>query len=53
MLPYIFGAALLAAWIFIAIEIRRAPFMEEPEDLYDPTTTCWDDDDEHHPDQPI
>jgi hypothetical protein len=37
---------LFAAWI--TYEIHRAPYMEDENDtLYDPTTTCWDDDKNH------
>lgn len=32
----------------IAYELYRAPYMEDDNSsLYDPTTTCWDDDDEN------
>lgn len=35
-----------AGWI--AYELYRSPVMEDDNSsLYDPTTTCWDDDDEN------
>jgi len=43
---------IIAALLFaarIGWEIHRAPLMEdENETFYDPTTTCWDDDDKNH-----
>lgn len=44
MIGYIIIAALVAAWIWIAYEYNRAPFMNEDDDIDDPTTTCWHDD---------
>lgn len=43
----IIAAILFTAWI--GWEIHRAPLMEDENDtLYDPTTTCWDEDDKNH-----
>lgn len=49
---YIFIAVLLAAWAWLAYEINKGPLYEEEENIDDPTTTCWHDD-EHYPDQSI
>ena len=41
-------AILLTAWV--GWEIYRAPVIEDENDTFlnDPTTTCWDDDDDSH-----
>lgn len=40
-------ALISSAWI--AYEMYRAPLIKEEDDIDDPTTTIWHDDD-HHPD---
>lgn len=48
MLTYIFIAVLVIAWIIIVRDIMRAPLEEEDyDDIDDPTTTFWHDDDDH------
>lgn len=49
MLTIIFAIILVGSWIWIGWEIYHAPTMKEEEDIDDPTTTIWHDDD-HHPD---
>jgi hypothetical protein len=46
-------ALISSAWL--CYEMHRAPLVKEKEeDINDPTTTCWyDDDDEHYPDTKI
>lgn len=52
MFLYIFFAIVLIAWVWLAHETTKAPLYEEEQDIDDPTTTCWHDD-EHYPDQSI
>jgi hypothetical protein len=49
----IIGVCIFAAWM--TWEFHKAPVMEDEntEFIDDPTTTCWHDDYDHHPDQPI
>jgi hypothetical protein len=47
-------ALISSAWL--CYEMHRAPLIKdkEGEDINDPTTTCWyDDDDDYHPDTKI
>jgi predicted negative regulator of RcsB-dependent stress response len=45
---YIFVAVILIIAAIICWELYRAPVMEDDNSsLYDPTTTCWHDDDEN------
>ena len=53
MFTYIFIAVLVTAWLCLAREINKGPLYEEEEDLDDPTTTCWYEDDDYHPDTKI
>jgi hypothetical protein len=47
MFIYIFIAVLVTAWVWLAYEINKAPLYEEEEDIDDPTTTFWHEDDDN------
>ena len=47
-----FAIGALGTILWLCYEVSRAPFLEVEEDVEDPTTTCWHDD-EHYPDSKI
>ena len=46
-------ALITSAWL--CYEMRKTPIIDDEENINDPTTTCWhdDDEDEYYPDTKI